>query len=87
MALELGNFNDTGNGHFKAAFGHDDLVMASVQLEFVKETLQYTLLKNDFDVIQDTDQSSNELIWNPYDDIEEDYHMQNYKRLGGYLIQ
>ena len=87
MALELGNFNDTGNGHYKAAFGHDDLVMASVQLEFVKETLQYTLLKNDFDVIQDTDQSSNELIWNPYDDIEEDYHMQNYKRLGGYLIQ
>ena len=87
MALELGNFNDTGNGHYKAVFGHDDLVMASVQLEFVKETLQYTLLKNDFDVIQDTDQSSNELIWNPYDDIEEDYHMQNYKRLGGYLIQ
>ena len=48
-SIELGNFNDDGTGHYKAAFGHDDLVMTMVQLTFVKNTLQYKMMKSDFD--------------------------------------
>lgn len=47
--VELNNFTDKGHSTFSAAFGHDDLVMAAVQLTFVKETLQYKLLKDDFE--------------------------------------
>ena len=37
---EVVNFCDsTGNGSFKASYGHDDLVMAQVQLELAKDTL------------------------------------------------
>ena len=45
---ELSNFSDDGTGHYKATFGHDDMVMASIQLEFVKNTLQYKLMRDDF---------------------------------------
>lgn len=45
---ELSNFSDDGTGHYKASFGHDDMVMASVQLEFVKNTLQYKIQRDDF---------------------------------------
>lgn len=48
-SVELGNFNDDGTGHYKAVFGHDDIIMAMVQLMFVKNTIQYKSLKNDFD--------------------------------------
>ena len=48
-SIELGNFNDDGTGHYKAVFGHDDLVMTMVQLTFVKNTLQYKMMKSDFD--------------------------------------
>lgn len=47
--IELNNFSDTGNGKYAAAFGHDDMVMAEVQLTFVRETLQYKLLKDEFE--------------------------------------
>ena len=42
--IELNNFSDNGNGKYAAAFGHDDMVMASVQLEFVKSTLHEILI-------------------------------------------
>lgn len=45
---ELTNFCDTGNGKYAATFGHDDLMMATIQLEFVKQTVQYKLLRNEF---------------------------------------
>lgn len=48
-SVELGNFNDDGTGHYKAVFGHDDIIMTMVQLMFVKTTIQYKSLKNDFD--------------------------------------
>lgn len=48
-SIELGNFNDDGTGHYKAIFGHDDIIMAMVQLMFVKNTIQYKSLKSDFD--------------------------------------
>ena len=47
-SIELGNFNDDGTGHYKAVFGHDDIIMAMVQLMFVKNTVQYKSLKSDF---------------------------------------
>ena len=55
-------FNDDGTGHYKAVFGHDDLVMTMVQMTFVKNTLQYQMMKNDFDSqieIQQHQQDSN----------------------------
>jgi hypothetical protein len=45
---ELLTFIDDGAGHYKASVGHDDLVMSTVQLEFVKSTLQYKLLRGEF---------------------------------------
>lgn len=37
---EVVNFSDSsGNGSFKASYGHDDFVMAQVQLELAKDTL------------------------------------------------
>lgn len=47
--IELNNFSDDGNGHYSAAFGHDDMVMAEVQLTFVRETLQYKLMRDEFE--------------------------------------
>lgn len=62
---ELDKFCDDGTGHFKASFGHDDMVMTMVQLEFVKSTLQYKFLKEMFD-----SQSSkeDEIYYNAFDD-------------------
>lgn len=46
---ELTNFCDaTGNGTYKATFGHDDFVMAEVQTEAVKTTVQWKNFKEDF---------------------------------------
>ena len=46
---QLMNFTDKdGNGRYEASYGHDDLVMAVVQLEFVKQTIQYKNLRNEF---------------------------------------
>jgi hypothetical protein len=63
--VELNNFSDTGNGHYKAAFGHDDMVMAEVQLTFVRETLQYKLFKDEFEVGHDT--LMPDTIFNPFE--------------------
>lgn len=63
--VELNNFSDTGNGHYKAAFGHDDMVMAEVQLTFVKETLQYKLFKDEFEAGHNT--ILPDTIFNPFE--------------------
>jgi hypothetical protein len=70
MNVELGNFNDDGTGHYKAVFGHDDIVMASVQLEFVKATPQYSNLKGEFDSLMENPmiQNEDEGIYNPFED-------------------
>ena len=61
--VELNNFQDDGSGHYKAAFGHDDMVMAEIQLTFVKDTLQYKLLKSEFESMSPTQQDD---MYNPY---------------------
>ena len=85
---ELSNFSDDGTNHFKASFGHDDMVMASIQLEFVKNTLQYKIQRDDFSSgvgpIEDN-------IYNPFEipfewQYEEEDLNSNSSRLGGYRI-
>lgn len=66
LSVELGNFNDDGSGHYKAIFGHDDFVMTSVQLEFVKGTIQYKMLKNEFDSSVEMSVAEND-VYNPFD--------------------
>ena len=62
---ELDKFCDDGTGHFKASFGHDDMVMTIIQLEFVKATLQYKFLKESFD---SQSNKEDELYYNAFDD-------------------
>jgi hypothetical protein len=62
---ELSNFCNQGNNKYAADWGHDDLVMAAVQTEFVKETLQYTIMKQTFDSMKQNQQEST--YYNPYD--------------------
>ena len=46
---ELTNFCDSkGNGTYKASFGHDDFVMAQIQLEAVFKTVQWKNFVEDF---------------------------------------
>lgn len=45
---ELLSFTDDGSGHYKASFGHDDMVMTAVQIEFVKSTLQYKIFNGNY---------------------------------------
>lgn len=69
FASELNNFVDKGNGTYAASFGHDDMVMAEVQTSFVKDTLQFKLLKNDFEESANIELPEN--LYNPYDNIDE----------------
>ena len=82
---ELNNFTDDGTGHFSASFGHDDLVMASIQTEFVKSTLQYKIMRDEFaagNIIID------ENIYNPYESYYIEEESDIYAgRLGGYRIR
>ena len=68
FCTELLNFSDTEDkGVWKAAFGHDDSVMSMIQYEAVKKTLQFTLLKQEFDsAAVHPDNSKN---YNPYSTI------------------
>lgn len=67
--IELNNFSDDGNGRYKAAFGHDDMVMAEVQLTFVRETLQYKLFKDEFETIYHVS-STPDTIFNPFEQYD-----------------
>ena len=85
---ELSNFSDDGTGHYKASFGHDDMVMASVQLEFVKQTIQFKILLDEY-FSGSTPVDDN--IYNPFENpleweyIDNDYS-NNTSRLEGYRV-
>lgn len=91
LSVELGNFNDDGTGHYKAVYGHDDMVMSAVQIEFVKETLQYKLLKQEFD----SNIAPIESEFEQYNTFElfdvADYYsgdqLNNSSRLGGFRVR
>jgi hypothetical protein len=83
---ELGNFVDDGRQHYKASFGHDDIVMSAIQSEFVRATLQYKILRDEFTAGM---QPTNENVYNAFEEpmelyMEKDPYMN---RLGGYRIR
>ena len=65
---ELNNFTDNGNSKYAAAFGHDDMVMAEVQVTFVKDSLQYKNLKDDFETGYNI--SNSDYIYNAFEDYD-----------------
>lgn len=68
---ELLNFSDVEDkGVWKAAFGHDDAVMSMIQYEAVKKTLQFTLMKQDFDSM--ATHPNSDANYNPYSTIYDD---------------
>ena len=79
--IELSNFSDNGNDKFEAAFGHDDMVMSEVQLTFARETLQYKLLKDEFEagaVLDTPDTIYNAFaVFDPYNNYKEVMEMNN----------
>lgn len=84
---ELSNFTDDGTGHYSASFGHDDFVMAAMQTEFVRSTLQYKILRDDFSL--GLAPVENDTIYNPFENPYEqyDYFNNNRSRIGGYVIK
>jgi hypothetical protein len=69
---QLSNFSDPkGNGTYAACFGHDDLVMAQLQMVFVRENPQYKSLCEMFIATQD----GAELFDTSYNPFEMDYAM------------
>lgn len=63
---QVSNFCDSkGNGTFAASFGHDDLVMAELQMVFVKENPRYKSLCEMFLATIEASEITQE--YNPYD--------------------
>ena len=79
FANEIINFCDNGTGHYKASFGHDDMVMTGVQLEFVKQTLQYKYIKETVGVSMSSD------LFDPYADMTrsftDNYNIRENERI------
>ena len=65
--VELNNFSEDSNGKYAAAFGHDDMVMAEVQLTFVRETLQYKILKDEYEAGVNYESDT---MYNPYEQFD-----------------
>lgn len=65
FVFEMENFCNDGSGHYKASFGHDDMMMSMIQLEFIKKTLQYKNLTTDFE--DNESYVEDDTIYNPYD--------------------
>jgi hypothetical protein len=65
--MELENFSDNkGNDTYQATFGHDDVVMAQMQIVFVTQTPQYKFLLED---LQSGLSSTQNDFYNPYQDF------------------
>lgn len=65
--MELENFSDNkGNDTYQATFGHDDVVMAQMQIVFVTQTPQYRFLLED---LQSGLSSTQNDFYNPYQDF------------------
>lgn len=63
---EIENFCDNkGNNTYQSSFGHDDVVMAQMQLVFAKQSLQWKNLLDDYAAgLTDV---NNDKVYNPYD--------------------
>lgn len=65
--MELENFSDSkGNDTYQASFGHDDVVMAQMQLVFVTQTPQFKYLLED---LESGNNMYNENVYNPYGEM------------------
>lgn len=72
--FELEKFCNDGTNHFKASYGHDDMVMSQIQLNFVKKTLQYKILRDQFD--ERLEIKSN--IYNPFENPHNNFMISDY---------
>ena len=72
--FELEKFCNDGTNHFKASYGHDDMVMSQIQLNFVKKTLQYKILRGQFD--EGLEIKSN--IYNPFESPHNNFMIYDY---------
>ena len=73
--IELENFSDSkGNDTYQASFGHDDVVMAQMQITFVMQTQQYRFLLEDLETGNNT---YNEDFYNPYQDFYDETSYYN----------
>lgn len=73
--VELNNFTDKGNGTYAASFGHDDMVMAEVQLTFVRQSLQYKLLKDEYEAEANVDTTN---AYNPFESMHPGEMLSSY---------
>lgn len=74
--MELENFSDNkGNDTYQASFGHDDSVMAQMQIVFVMQTSQYRFLLEDLEA---GNNSYDDSFYNPYQE------MYNYSSYNSY---
>lgn len=62
--MELNNFEENKTS-YAASFGHDDMVMCGVQLEAVKQTIQYKLQRGEYESGVEQDMNK-ETFYNPY---------------------
>jgi hypothetical protein len=73
--MELENFSDSkGNDTYQASFGHDDIVMAQMQIVFVTQTPQYKFLLED---LQSGLSSTQNDFYNPYQDFYDETSYYN----------
>lgn len=68
---ELYRFCNDGTNHYKAQGTHDDMVMAQIQLEFVRKTLQYKIFVENFD--ENDKNLLKETRYNPFETYNEDF--------------
>ena len=87
---QIVDFGTTGNGHYAALNGnHDDIVMAQMQIEFVKETLQWKMMVGEIvevDNVKTTENTDESTIYNPFETqwdrmIKDAEENNNYSRL------
>ena len=63
---EIENFCDSkGNNTYSSSFGHDDVVMAQMQLVFAKQTIQFKSLLDSISV--DGLEVDSDKYYNPYE--------------------
>lgn len=63
---ELENFSDSkGNDTYQASFGHDDVVMAQIQIVHVMKTIQFKYMLDD--LIEGKNNNQNNDYYNPYE--------------------
>lgn len=87
---QIVDFGTTSGGHYAALNGnHDDIVMAQMQIEFVKETLQWKMMVGEIvevDNVKTLENTDKSTIYNPFETqwdrmIKDAEENSNYNRL------